>query len=112
VKARLAELQMDLHINRLRALSIASSLDAGHVPTVDATMSKIATTELRAKLADWAMTIAGMSGQLNRKDPRSPLAGDIELEYRCSPIQRFGGGTNEVMRDIVAQQKFLLPRSR
>ena len=32
------------------------------------------------------------------------------LQYRAAPYLRFGGGTNEVQRDIVAQRGFGLPR--
>ena len=75
-------------------------------------MSKIATTELRAKLSDAAMRLSGLDGQLDRSDPHAPAHGAFESTYRQAPIRRFGGGTNEVMRDIVAQRGFGLPRSR
>jgi alkylation response protein AidB-like acyl-CoA dehydrogenase len=108
----LVELEMDLEGVRLLALETASLADAGEEPVAVATMSKIATTELRAKLADAAMRITGLYGQLDRSDPCAPAHGAFESTYRQAPIRRFGGGTNEVMRDIVAQRGFGLPRSR
>ena len=37
-------------------------------------------------------------------------AGHFEFTYRLSPIFRFGGGTNEVQRDIIAMFGLGLPR--
>ena len=38
------------------------------------------------------------------------MGGRAEFNFRLSPIFRFGGGTNEVQRDIVAGAGLGLPR--
>jgi alkylation response protein AidB-like acyl-CoA dehydrogenase len=66
-------------------------------------MAKISATELRTELANAAMDLLGRSGGLSAESgPRAPFGGRAEWTFRLSPISRFGGGTNEVQRDIVA----------
>jgi alkylation response protein AidB-like acyl-CoA dehydrogenase len=110
VRTGLAELQVEVDVVNLMSLDIASQMDQGVIPTVTATAQKIMTTELRTRLADFAMQIHGVWGLFDRSDPRAPLGGDAELLYRVAPMFRFGGGANEVMRDIVAQRGAGLPR--
>ena len=50
------------------------------------------------------MTLSDESGE------RAPADGRMEFNYRLSPIFRFGGGTNEIMRDIIAAAGLGLPR--
>ena len=112
MQAKLAELDMELEVARLFFYRCASLVDAGEIPTALATMTKVYFTELRTRVSGWAMEVAGMYGQLSHHDERAPLGGAAEWLYRFSPVQRFGGGTNEVMRDIIAQVGYALPRSR
>jgi alkylation response protein AidB-like acyl-CoA dehydrogenase len=41
--------------------------------------------------------------------PRAALRGSLELMYRASLILTFGGGTNEVQRDIIAMAGLGMP---
>ncbi len=111
VRAKLAELAMDLEVCRLFGVATAVRINAGDDPMKQATMQKVFKTELRTKLTDWALQIAGLRGQLNHADPLALVRGEVERAYRRAPYLRFGGGTNEVMRDIIAQ-RYGLPRSR
>jgi 3-oxocholest-4-en-26-oyl-CoA dehydrogenase alpha subunit len=112
VQTKLAEFDMELEVARLFFYRCASLVDAGEIPVALATMTKVFFTELRSRLTGWGMEVAGMYGQLSHHDEQAPLGGAVELLYRFSPVQRFGGGTNEVMRDIIAQAGYALPRSR
>ena len=56
---------------------------------------------------------AGAGGALVRAgSPGAALAGRIERMHRSALILTFGGGTNEVQRDIVAAAGLGLPYSR
>ena len=107
----LAELGSEVEMQRLMCFEIASKADAGVDSATDGTILKIWTSELRSKLGDCAMSIQGMDGQLDSADSRAPMGGRGEAAYRWAPIQRFGGGANEVCRDIVAQRGLGLPRA-
>jgi alkylation response protein AidB-like acyl-CoA dehydrogenase len=100
-----------VEIQRLMCFEIASVADAGEDTAVAGTMIKVWTSELRAKIADTAMAVQGMGGQLDSGDPRAPFGGRAEAAYRWAPIHRFGGGANEILRDIIAQRGLALPRA-
>jgi alkylation response protein AidB-like acyl-CoA dehydrogenase len=111
VRRLIVELDAELDMASLLAYEVASLIDDGQIPTVEANMQKVWTSELRTRIADAGMQVAGLYGQLDRSDPRAPIGGRFEAAYRWAPIHRFGGGTNEVLRDIIAQRGFGLPRA-
>ena len=47
-----------------------------------------------------------------RDDSLSILNSRLERMYRTASIHTFGGGTNEVQRDIISMAGLLMPRSR
>lgn len=111
VRRSLASIKAEAIAVSCLRLQVAREMDAGHPVTVTGTMAKVATTELRARVADVGLELLGRGAHLRRDDPDALLSGVVEQMYRFAPIQRFGGGTNEVMRDIIAQRGFGLPRS-
>ena len=92
------------------AIQNAWAIDQGGVPTTEASMAKIFVSELSARFADVALEILGPLGQLGPDDPDAPVDGRIQWLYRVAPMLRFGGGTNEVQRIIIAQRGLGLPR--
>jgi alkylation response protein AidB-like acyl-CoA dehydrogenase len=111
VRRRLAELQLDLREHRTLALQNAWIISRGGTPIVEASMAKISGTELRTKIANVAMDLLGRAGGLAvESGERAPFEGRAEFNFRLSPIFRFGGGTNEVMRDIIAGAGLGMPR--
>ncbi|MBW2231674.1 MAG: acyl-CoA dehydrogenase family protein [Deltaproteobacteria bacterium] len=103
VRRRLAELQLEIREHRVLALQNAWIISQGRTPIAEASMAKISATELRTRLASAAMDILGRYGGLSAESgEHAPFGGRAEWSFRLSPIFRFGGGTNEVMRDIVA----------
>jgi len=111
VRARLAELQLDLREHRVLALRNAWIISKGGTPIAEASMAKVSGTELRTRLASAAMELLGRYGGLSAEaGERAPFEGRAEFNFRLSPIFRFGGGTNEVQRDIIAAAGLGLPR--
>jgi 3-oxocholest-4-en-26-oyl-CoA dehydrogenase alpha subunit len=109
VRRRLAELDADVEVARLYGLEAASLIDTGVIPTLTVTAEKIFTSELRQKIADYGTQILGAYGQLDGQDPLAPAGGAMERLYRRAPLLRFGGGTNEVLRDVIAQRGYGMP---
>ncbi len=103
VRRRLAELEVDIREHRVLALRNAWIISQGGTPIAEASMAKVSGTELRTRIANTAMDILGREGALSAENgERAPFEGRAEFNFRLSPIFRFGGGTNEIQRDIIA----------
>jgi alkylation response protein AidB-like acyl-CoA dehydrogenase len=110
VRERLARLAVDIEAARMLGLETAWVLTKGAVPAAESSMAKIFVSELAQRLADTGTQILGLSGQLHPDEPSSPLHGRLQWLYRTAPLLAFGGGTNEVQRNIVAMMGCGLPR--
>lgn len=109
VRQRLAELDADVEVAKLFSLCAASLVEEGEIPTTTLTAQKIYNSDLRQKIADYGMQVLGMQGQLSWLDPEAPGRGAAERLYRDAPELRFAAGTNEVLRDIIAQRGYGMP---
>ena len=83
-------------------------VDQGLAISAEASMTKVVTTELQARLAGEVLSLAGPeAAAVDNVHPAVTLA---QFMYRQAPYLRFGGGTNEVQRDIIAQRGLLIGR--
>lgn len=110
VRRKLARLAVEIEVSRMLALANAWAIDQGGMPIAEASMAKIFASELAARFADAALEILGPTGQLGPDEDAAPLAGRLQWLYRIAPLLRFGGGTNEIQRVIVALQGLGFPR--
>src|SRR5256886_5844132 len=110
VRRALADLEMRVEVGRQIGLLNAWLIDQGEVPTKEGSIAKVYVSELNAHLASVGMEVLGLAGQLAPDDPAAPLAGRLQWLYTTAPMQRFGGGTNEIQRAIIAQRGLGLPR--
>ncbi len=110
VRRAMADLDVRIEVGRQLGLLNAWLIDQGQVPTKEGSMSKVYVSELNAHMATVGMEIMGVAGQLAPDDPAAPLHGRLQWLYTIAPMQRFGGGTNEIQRMIIAQRGLGLPR--
>jgi len=108
-RRRLAQAEADVEVATLMGYEAASMLDCERIPTVEVSVEKIFTSELRQRIADFAIDLLGPDGLIAHRSPGAPLDGFFERLYRVSPLMRFGGGTNEVLRDVIAQRGYGMP---
>jgi alkylation response protein AidB-like acyl-CoA dehydrogenase len=109
IRRKIAQLDADVEVCILMGLETVSMLEAGQIPTIGLTEEKILSAELRQRIADVGTQMLGMQGLVPRGDDAALSDGHFESSYRGSPLLRFGGGTNEVMRDVVAQRGHGMP---
>jgi alkylation response protein AidB-like acyl-CoA dehydrogenase len=107
---RLAAVGADIEVSRLLNLRAAWMIDSGLTPYAEASMAKVWYSELRQRLALEALDIMGPEGQLEYQQDGAPEGGHFERSYRSSTVFKFGAGTNEVQRTIIAQRALNLPR--
>jgi alkylation response protein AidB-like acyl-CoA dehydrogenase len=112
MRLRLGELAVDLETLRQLANRNAYLVNVNEVSSMVASMAKIWSTEFYYRLTSVVMQLMGPFGQLQKGSKWALLDGEVELGYRNTPPTRFGGGANEVQRDVVARRGLGLPRSR
>ncbi|NUT36606.1 MAG: acyl-CoA dehydrogenase [Hamadaea sp.] len=90
-------------IEALKLLNWRIAAQAATAPdAAAASATKVYGTELAVEAYRLLMEILGQSAGIRRGSPGAVLAGRIERLHRAALILTFGGGTNEVQRDIVA----------
>jgi 3-oxocholest-4-en-26-oyl-CoA dehydrogenase alpha subunit len=109
LRRRLALAEADVEVATLMGYEAASILDSGVIPSVEVSVEKVFTSELRQRIADLALDLLGPDGLLAHRSENAPLAGKFERLYRAAPLMRFGGGTNEVLRDVIGQRGHGMP---
>jgi len=109
VRRRLALLDADVEVATLMGFEAASLLDEGVIPSIEVSVEKVFTSELRQRIAEVALDLLGPDGLLAHRTAAAPDDGRFERLYRIAPLLRFGAGTNEVLRDVIAQRGHAMP---
>jgi alkylation response protein AidB-like acyl-CoA dehydrogenase len=71
---------------------------------------KVYGSELFVEAYRSLMEVLGEAGTLKEGSPGAALQGKVELIYRWSYVVTFGGGVNEVQREIIATAGLGMPR--
>jgi alkylation response protein AidB-like acyl-CoA dehydrogenase len=112
-RRELARLAADVQVCRLMAMRSAWMMDAGLLSAqVAASIAKIAYSSTHQNVGITGFKLMGRLGQLALGDPRVPAEGRPARAYLASPVFKFGGGTNELQRDLIAGFGLGLPRTR
>ena len=97
IRHKLAQMAIDLKTSRLLALEAAQKLDVNAPDSLSVvSMAKYHCCRVACEIADHAMQIFGGMGYLEETR--------IALHYRDARILRIGGGTDEIMLEVVAKQ--------
>jgi hypothetical protein len=83
----------------------------GNVSIADSSAVKVYGTTTYCECYGLLLEILGAAGILKRSSPSAALAGRVERSYRGTLILTFGGGTNEIQRDLIAIFGLGMPRS-
>ena len=110
VRLHLARVHAKAEFLKLMNWRIASSPDA--VGPAAASATKVFGTEFAVEAYRLLMEVLGANAVVRSGSPGQALAGRIERMHRAALILTFGGGTNEVQRDIVAAVGLGLPAAR
>jgi len=77
-----------------------------------ASATKVFGTEFAVEAYRLLMEVLGANAQVREGSAGAVLAGRIERMHRAALILTFGGGTNEIQRDIIAAAGLGLPALR
>jgi alkylation response protein AidB-like acyl-CoA dehydrogenase len=111
VQVHLARVYARLEFLKLINWKVAWTATQGHLDVADASTTKVFGTEFYMEAFKLLMEVVGQAGYLTRGSPEAVLAGRLESYARGLVILTFGGGTNEIQRDLIAIFGLGLPRS-
>jgi hypothetical protein len=111
VQLNLARVHAKTEFLKLMNWKIASA-PPGTLNPADASATKVYGTEFATEAYRLLMEVLGAPATVRDGSPGAVLAGKIEAMQRSALILTFGGGTNEVQRDIIAAAALGQPYSR
>ena len=111
VKSNFAKIYSGLETLKLICWKQVWGMENNVLSMTDASLAKIYGSEYFIEAYRMMMEIFGELSII-RDDSLSILNSRLERMYRTASILTFGGGTNEVQRDIISMAGLLMPRSR
>jgi len=101
IDAALTECQMALRVNELLNWQVAC---APTLDIADASATKVFSSERLQRLGQLLSDVVG------RFDPASELAAWLDIQTKRNLVLTFGGGVNEIQRELIASAGLGLPR--
>ncbi len=111
VQRTLAEVRARLAALRLLNWKVAWEASQDRIDPKDASAMKVYGSESALEVWRLLMEVVGPLAPLTPDDDGAVLAGELEEEMRRAVIVTFGGGTNEIQRDIIATMGLGMPRA-
>jgi alkylation response protein AidB-like acyl-CoA dehydrogenase len=112
VQANLARVKAGAEALKLLCWKQAWEIANGMLGMADSSAVKVYGSEFFVQAYRLLLEVVGQAGYLKRGSPGAVLQGDLEFRYRVASIVTFGGGTNEVQRDIISAAGLEMPRGR
>jgi 3-oxocholest-4-en-26-oyl-CoA dehydrogenase alpha subunit len=111
VRVTLARVHASVEALKLANWQVAAALTEGELNPADASAMKVFGTELRVSALRALMDVVGQAASLRSDAAGVALQGQLEQAYRQAPVGTFGGGVNEVQREIIALAGLGMPRA-
>jgi alkylation response protein AidB-like acyl-CoA dehydrogenase len=111
VRVNLGRVHAKTEFLKLINWKIAWGVDAEGVTPGDASATKVFGTEFYTEAYRLLMECLGEEAYITGDSKGAKLKGRIERMYRSALILTFGGGTNEIQRDMIAMMALGLPRA-
>jgi alkylation response protein AidB-like acyl-CoA dehydrogenase len=110
VRTSLAKVHAKVEVLKLLNWKVAWAADKGLSPA-DASATKVYGTEVALEVYRLLTEVVGQAGYLTERSKGAVVRGRLERNARSQTIFTFGGGTNEIQRDIIAMVGLGMPRS-
>jgi alkylation response protein AidB-like acyl-CoA dehydrogenase len=107
----MADLAIKINIARNFIRQVVWLQDKEIVPNYESAILKLYVSELYQEVAQVGLEILGLYGQLRKGSKYSVLEGIMERFFRASFVITIGGGSSEIMRNIIALRGLGLPKS-
>lgn len=111
VQMNLARAHARLEFLRLLNWKVAWSAAEHALDPADASSVKVFGTEFNIEILRLLLEVVGAVGYLRAGSPEAVLHGRMEHAYRSTIILTYGGGTNEMQRDLITMFGLGFPRA-
>jgi alkylation response protein AidB-like acyl-CoA dehydrogenase len=111
VRLELAKAHARLEAVRLLNHRMAALLEAGEPGPADSSTVKVLTSETVIEVYRLLLGVVGPVGHLMAGSPGALLAGRLERASRHAQINTFGGGVNEIQRELITIKALGVKRS-
>jgi alkylation response protein AidB-like acyl-CoA dehydrogenase len=111
VQTNLARALAHVEVLKLMTWRQAASIEQGRLDPAESSTVKVFGSEAFVQIYRLLLEVLGPLGIVKDGSPGAILRGRIETYYRTTLVLTFGGGTNEVQRDIIAQVGLQMPRA-
>jgi len=111
VQACLAEAHARLEAMKIFNWRMAWELERGVVNPAMASAAKVYSTETVIEVYRLLLEVVGMPGAMRPGSAGCVLRGELETEWRHCQINTYGGGVNEIQRELIATFGLGLPRA-
>jgi alkylation response protein AidB-like acyl-CoA dehydrogenase len=109
VQQNLARFQANLEVLKVMNWKQAWDISQGGLHPAQASTIKVFASEFNVEGYRLLMEVLGEAGAVRDGSPGAVLRGRVERSYRAVLVLTFGGGTNEVQRDIIAMAGLGMP---
>lgn len=109
VQQSLGKFHAHVEVLKLMNWKQAFELTRGALHPAEASAVKVFGSEFNVSGYQLLMEVLGSAGLVREGSPGAVLRGRVERMYRSALILTFGGGTNEVQRDIIAMAGLGMP---
>ena len=111
VQVSLGRLHAKLEFLKLLNWKVAWSATKGSVDMADASAVKVFGSEFYIEAYRALMEVIGQASVLQKDSAGAVLTADLERMARNTLVLTFGGGTNEIQRDIISMVGLAMPRA-
>jgi len=111
VRLALAECYARLQALKVMNWRLAWELEQGILEPAHASAAKVYSSETVIDIYGLLLEVVGVAGTVEALSPGAFLRGRLEREWRSCQVNTFGGGVNEIQREIVAMLGLGMPRA-
>jgi alkylation response protein AidB-like acyl-CoA dehydrogenase len=108
IRQRLSGFRIQTELNRLNGLRARAAAKAGRPAGPEASIGKLAMSNIARTSRDVAFSCMGADGML--QDADAPLGGAVHRVALASFGAAIGGGTDEIQRNVIGERSLGLPK--
>ncbi len=108
VRERLATWYAQLAGLKYTGFRMISALSRGATPGPEASISKVVVARMNQDMASFALDLQGLGGVLD-STKLSAMHNQFQRQFMRSPANRIEGGSDEILRNIIAERVLGLP---